>query len=200
MKPRGTATTKIFPSYIKRAVQGFRCHPKDILSLPLSLWSLEHEIRPDSSASRYFPSGEAVDVVMKLVALCLLLPNSLHLRLFGGFDVFNAGSDPLLKPKTKQSFEFCGVKVQASDVSSKMAGPSCANRTRRSTIRLPALTPENSTQGLSLSGRQWRNVPEQFWLQPITTTFIPKRHTATSPGLSPSGTKQRPGVSDCHLI
>jgi hypothetical protein len=69
---------------------------------------LEREIRPDFSASRSFSSREAVDVVMRLVALCLLLPNSLVLRLFGRFKCFNAGSDPLLKPKTQQTANLAG--------------------------------------------------------------------------------------------
>jgi len=100
---------------------------------------------------------------MKDVDPILLLPNSPLLRLFGVFDALKAGSDPLLKPKTQQSFEFGGVTIQASDVSSRMAAPFRASRTCPSPIRLPATTPE---KGASLSGAPWRNVPEEFWLQP----------------------------------
>jgi len=51
---------------------------------------------------RCFSTGEAADVLMELVEIYLLLPNSLCLCLFGTFNILTAGLDPLLKPKTQQ--------------------------------------------------------------------------------------------------
>lgn len=78
---------------------------------------------------------------MKPVELLLLLPNSLLSRLFAVFDVLKLGIRSIVETENATEFEFGGMKIQASDVSGRMMVPSAANRTRASTIRLPAMHP-----------------------------------------------------------
>jgi hypothetical protein len=60
---------------------------------------------PDSSAQN-LSSGEAVEVVMKLVELLLLHPNLLLPPLFGVFDVLKLGIRSIVETETATEFEF----------------------------------------------------------------------------------------------
>jgi hypothetical protein len=115
MKPRGTATAKPFchtsnaRPWLPSAISTISWH---VATLFLLQATSKTEFGRTSRPPWYFASGEAADVLAQLAVISPLLPNSLILRSFGGFDVLRAGSKVLLKPKTQQTSHLAGCRFK----------------------------------------------------------------------------------------